>query len=198
MLLSEPIRAEPAGDQPTDEVLVRACARGDRAALGALYDRYHLDVFRFLSRLASARTRELDDLVQSTFLEILRSAHGFHGRSAVKTWIFGIAANVARSHARAEGRRLRLLSASDFDVDAPAPSGARPDRTAERSQLMNRVSLALARLPHALRTAFVACEIEGLPGPEVARALGVPRGTLYRRVHEARRAIIAYVEEGAS
>jgi RNA polymerase sigma factor (sigma-70 family) len=198
MVMATPIPTEPAGSQPTDAALVRACADGDRAALGTLYDRYHLDVFRFLSRLATARMRELDDLVQATFIEVLRSAADFRGKSAVKTWLFGIAANVARSQARAEGRRLRHLSVADADLDAPAPSGARPDRTAERTQLMNRVALALERLPHDLRAAFVACEIEELPGPEVARALGIPRGTLYRRVHEARQRIISFVEEGAS
>ena len=198
MVMATPIPTEHAGGEPADAALLRACADGDRAALGKLYDRYHLDVFRFLSRLATVRARELDDLVQSTFLSVMAAASRFRGNAAVKTWLFGIAANVARSQARAEGRRLRLLSVADADVDPPAPSGARPDKRAESTQLMNRVALALEALPHDLRAAFVACEIEELPGPEVARAFGIPHGTLYRRVHEARQRIIAFVEEGVS
>src|SRR5262249_61440271 len=64
-----------------------------------------------------------------------------------------------------------------------------PDVRAEQAQLLSCHQQAVAALPHALRTAYVLCVIEETPCSEAARALGVREGTLWRRVHEARRAI---------
>lgn len=89
----------------SDEGLVQAMAAGEPAALGALYDRYQADVTRFLARLAAPANPDLDDLVQSTFMQAHRSSAKFRGRSAVKTWLFGIGANLVRQAARSESRR---------------------------------------------------------------------------------------------
>ena len=80
-----------AGDpaEMSDVALLAACAVGDSAALGALFDRHRSAVQRFLARLADQR--DTDDLVQETFLQVNRSADRFRGRSSVKTWILGIA-----------------------------------------------------------------------------------------------------------
>jgi RNA polymerase sigma-70 factor (ECF subfamily) len=80
----------------SDAALVAACGAGDTEALGALFDRRQGDVRRFLFRLAGTDARDLDDLVQMTFLEALRASARFRGGSTVKTWLFGIAANIVR------------------------------------------------------------------------------------------------------
>lgn len=139
--------------------------------------------------------REFDDLVQATFLEVPKAARGFRGGASVKTWLFAIAANVARHHTRSALRRKRLLVGVAEPNAAGAPAVvAPPDELAERRQLLTQVGQALEALPHDLRVAFVGCVIEELPCAEVAGALGVPEGTLWRRVHEARTWIRASLE----
>jgi RNA polymerase sigma-70 factor (ECF subfamily) len=166
-----------------DEALVGACAQGDAAALATLFDRHQLAVFRFCSRL-SGGDGEVDDLVQRTFLEAWRCASHFRRQSTVRTWLFGIAANLARHKARAEMRRGAFLASAR---EHPVPEVLRPDQHAERREQWARLARAIERLPHLLRVAFAMCDLEGVSGVEAARALGVPEGTIWRRLHDARK-----------
>ena len=169
-----------------DEALVAACGVGDRAALGGLFDRHHEAVLRFVTRLTGAGADDVDDIVQDTFLAARSAASRFRGGSAVRTWLLGIAANVARHAARSRGRRRALVDAAS----TLAPEGVPfPDAWAQRSELRDAVVRAIDDLPHDLRTVFVLCDLEELPGAEVAFALGIPEGTVYRRRHDARRAL---------
>ena len=177
----------------SDEALLAACALGDRAALGALYDRLSPHVWRFLSRMAGNRVEELEDLVQATFMAIHASAATFKGTALVRTWVFAIAANVTRRHVRDEVRRRAALERLS---KLPVPPAGRPDESVEQQQLMLRMREALSALPHDLRVALVMCDLEDIAGREAAAVLQVPEGTLYRRVHEARRALRGLVEEG--
>jgi RNA polymerase sigma-70 factor, ECF subfamily len=186
-------RIEPAPSDLSDEALVAACAVGDSAALGLLFDRHHEGVYRFLSRLVRATASEADDLVQNTFLEVWRCAAAFSGTGAVKSWIFGVGANVARHHVRSEVRRRAALSGF---AEPTASHVRQPDDEAMRSQLVGQVAAALAALPHDLRVAFVLCDLEDVSGVDAARALGLREGTLWRRLHDARRRLRALIEGG--
>jgi RNA polymerase sigma-70 factor (ECF subfamily) len=109
-------------DELSDRALVSAVAEGDQAALGALYDRFHRDVFRFVAHLIRGDSL-VDDFVQNTFLEAYRSAPRFRGESALKTWLFGIAANLVRQHRRTEFRREKASAALASVPSAPMTSG---------------------------------------------------------------------------
>lgn len=172
----------------SDEAVLAACATGDPAALGALFDRFHVAVYRFAARLPLGDGLARDDLVQQTFLEVRRIAARFRGRSTVKTWILGVAANVARHQLRGE-RRRRVHQARFAERLVAVP--AQPDAELERSRLLARIADALAALPHDQQVAFILCDLEQLPGVEVARALQIPEGTLWRRLHHARKTIRA-------
>ena len=179
--------------EATDQVLVAACAMNDSAAMAELFDRYCEAVHRFLARLVGAGQADVDDMVHTTFLEALRSVGRFRGQSSVKTWLFGIAANVGRHHIRDQVRRRSFLRA--WGERDPAPSRT-PDAAAEHRQAVERVSVALSRLPYDLRAAFVLCDLEEMSGADAAAALDVRPGTLGRRLFEARRALRAAVEGG--
>jgi RNA polymerase sigma-70 factor (ECF subfamily) len=184
------------GDDPaslSDEGLVAACAAGDPAAMGLLFDRFALPVHRFLARLLRSPSADVSDMVQATFIEAFRAARRFRADGQVRTWLFGIAVNVGRHHVRGETRRRAFLTA--WGEAAPAAS-LRPDQSAEHRQLMTRLDAALGALPAELRTAFVLCDLEGLAGAEAASVAGVPPGTLGRRLHAARRALRAALEGG--
>jgi RNA polymerase sigma-70 factor (ECF subfamily) len=188
-----PLRRAPAPEL-SDEALIAACALGDAAALGALFDRHHEAVYRFLQRLSRGDGAEIDDLAQQTFVEVWRSAARFRGGAAVKTWIFGIAANLVRHRARSEGRRRAAMAGLAL---APAPSSHGPDDAAIRRQMVDRLGAALATLSHELREVFVLCDVEEIPGVEVARALGLREGTVWRRLHDARKALRRALDGGS-
>jgi RNA polymerase sigma-70 factor (ECF subfamily) len=185
-------RARPASEHLSEEALVAACAVGDSAALAALFDRLHPQLFRFVSRLIGSDGADVDDLVQATFLQVWRCAPTFRGNSAARTWILGVAANVGRRYVRSEGRRANATARLAL---SPSLRAADASEAAERRELVARVSRALERLPHPLREAFLLCDVEELSGVEAARALDVRPGTLWRRLHEARQCLRSALEE---
>jgi RNA polymerase sigma-70 factor (ECF subfamily) len=188
---AQPLPQDQVG--PSDEQLVAACAAGDRGALGRLFDRHHQDLYRFLSRIAGPHGRDLDDLVQTTFMAVSDAARRFSGRSTVRSWLFAIAGNLARDQARGEIRQRRLAeNAAQLPMSMSAP--ASPEVTAEHKEALAHLAEALDRLPHDLRVTFVMCEIEETPGKDAAAALGVPEGTIWRRLFDARLALLGAVQ----
>lgn len=178
----------------SDRALVSALAQGDQAALGALYDRFHEHVWRFLARIT--RGDAADDLAQQTFIEAYRSAPRFRGDSAVKTWLFGIAVNQARNFFRSEARRAN----ANLNL-ASVPASSAPcvhEQIALEQQLEQQrqwVATAVEKLTPALREAYVLCVVEEVPGKEAAAILGIREASLYRRLTDARSAIRATIEE---
>ncbi len=183
-----PLRREGiAIDELSDEALLAACATGDRGARAALFER-HVDLLhRFIARMAAADADAVDDLIQATFLEAFAAAGKFRGGSQVRTWLCGIALNVVRNYARSEIRRKRAMGTAaqvaHYEVRW-AGTGVVAD--AEQRQAMERLAQALPELSEELRTVFVMCDVEGIKGVEAAALLGVPEGTVWRRLHDAR------------
>jgi RNA polymerase sigma-70 factor (ECF subfamily) len=180
----------------SDEALVASCVVGDGSALAELFKRHGDRVYRVLARLPGVDRRDLDDLVQATFIEVHRSAPRYGARAAVGTWILSIAINVMRHHVRGEVRRRMLVTAAAEESElARSP---RPDEDASRRQLMARLERALASLPKDMQVVFSMCELEGIKGVEAARVLGMREGTLWRKLHEARSKLRAALEPGGS
>jgi RNA polymerase sigma factor (sigma-70 family) len=174
-----------APGEMADEALLAACAVGDGAALGALFDRHSEALYRFAARLSGIYDGDLDDLVSVTFLEACRSAKAFRGGSSVRTWLFGIAVNVARHHVRGDARRRALLN--NYRAQWTADAVDRPDDAAERKQLLDKVDVVLRGLPAELRVVFVLCDVEEITCAEAARTLGLRQGTVWKRLHRARK-----------
>jgi RNA polymerase sigma-70 factor (ECF subfamily) len=179
-----PFRRPSALRQLPDNALLAAVASGDNAALEELFQRLGDTVFRIMSRLRTIDRRDLDDVVQTTFLEVRRSAASYDGRASVGTWVIGIAMNVARHHARGEVRRRAAVSAIAEMPITTVP--ALPDDEAAHRQLLARLAAAFDDLPADLQIVFTLCDLEGMRGVEVARILEIPEGTLWRRLHDAR------------
>ncbi len=182
-------RVSGAPSELSDAALVASCAVGEAAALGSLFDRHHLTVYRFLSRSTTTNAHDVDDLVQTTFVEVWRSAKRYRGKGAVRSWILGIAANVSRHYVRSEMRRRHAYEGYAENPKESVVIG--PDCEAERRELVDQLADALAKLPHDQRVAFVLCDLEGISGVEAARAVGCRKGTMWRRLHEARKALKA-------
>jgi RNA polymerase sigma-70 factor, ECF subfamily len=182
-------RVHGTAEELSDRALVSALAEGDQAALGALYDRFHADVYRFVARLARDAA---DDLAQQTFIEAYRSAARFRGESAVKTWLFGIAVNQVRTYFRSEQRRANA-NANLAAMPAGRPPSVNEAITVEQQRRW--VAAAVDKLSPGLREAYVLCVVEELPGKEAAAILGIREASLWRRLSDARNAIRTAIEE---
>ena len=175
-------------DDLTDQGLAAACATGDRAARTLLFERHVDAVHRFVARMRASDADAVDDLVQATFVAAFQSADSFRGQQ-LRSWLFGIAANMVRGYARKEIRRKRALSV----LAAPDAISTREPANLDAA----RLPAAIAALPHDLRAALVMIDVEGERGKDAAVALRIPEGTLWRRVFHARRALRAALDGGA-
>lgn len=164
-----------------DGALFAAIAAGDLGPLGALFDRYHDDVRQFLLRAAPGA--DAHDLVQETFLAAARAAGSYDGRENARPFLIGVAAQLVRRRRRTMARLRNLAEAVGLAPTPPAPS---PEDALATAQDGARVRAAVAKLSDDRRLALVMVEFQGMSGPEAAKALGVPNGTLWRWLHEAR------------
>lgn len=127
----------------------------------------------------------IDDLVQETFLVAFRNRDRFDGRSQARTWLYGIAIRLCSRR----GRSLRRLAGflRRLSAEPALEESARPDGELDRAEKRAVVHAALQRLSLRHREVFVLYELEELEGAEIADLLGVPIGTVWTRLHHARR-----------
>jgi RNA polymerase sigma-70 factor (ECF subfamily) len=175
----------------SDAELLQRLAEGQLGALGALYDRYHAPLRRFLAR-ATADAHDVDDLVHATFLTAAECAARYDGRATCRPWLIGIGAQLLRRRRRAVGRFVAVLTSVKTMLQATSdPRHALQART--------DVERALARLSEPKRVTLLLAEVEGLSCEEIAQALEIPIGTVWTRLHAARRELRhALGGEGAS
>jgi RNA polymerase sigma factor (sigma-70 family) len=188
-------QALPTPSKPivSDPELFSAIAAGDLGPLGVLFDRYHEDVRQFLMRSAQ-RSADVDDLVQETFLTAARAAGSYDGRELAKPFLIGVAAQLLRRRRRTFARLRAML---DSFGGAPKAHVSTPEESASTSEEGCGLHAALERLSDDRRIVLVMVEWNGMSGVEVARALGVPVGTVWRRLHEARAELKATFGKGA-
>jgi RNA polymerase sigma-70 factor (ECF subfamily) len=174
----------------SDPELIRQLAAGQVGALGELYDRHRAPLRSFIGR-ATGDAHDVDDLVHATFLAAAQSAQRYDGRASCRPWLMGIAAQLLRRRRRAFGRFVAVLSA--LQGTAQRTSDPRPTL-----QARSDVERALAGLSEAKRITLLLAEVEGLSCEEIARALEIPVGTVWTRLHAARRELRRAVDvEGA-
>jgi len=176
-----------------DEDLVLQVAAGNLDSLGVLFDRFHAPVRRFLSRLL-VQESDLDDLVQQTFLLVPRAALRFDAARSVKAWLFGLATTVVKRHRRSIARLARKVAA--FSREPARHGPATPAELVGEEQSIRRAARALAALSPKKRAVFVMIVLERLSGEAVAQALRIPLGTVWTRLHHARRDLRAMLGEG--
>ena len=152
-----------------------------------LYETHFSFVWRSARRLGTPLSN-LDDVVQEIFVVVHRRLGAFEGRSSIKTWLFGIVANVVRAHRRA----LRLKHPQTIerhvrsDSETLADGGLGPHERAMRAEAAAVVDRLLDALDEDKRAVFVLAELEEMNAPEIATALGIPLNTVYSRLRLAR------------
>lgn len=160
----------------TDAALLALVAAGNLAALGDVYDAHAAEVARFAQlRVPPA---EVDDVVQDTFVRVSRIAGTYDGRSPnARAWIFGIAVAIVRERRRAFSRLTRVLER--------VASHASPGATSRGESI--DLERGLEKLSEPKREVLLLTEVHGFSGEEVAAMLGIPVGTVWTRLHHARR-----------
>lgn len=162
--------------------LVERIKQDDVLAFEELYRLTRDDVARTLCHLVGRRP-DLDDLVQETYLKLLKAVPGFRGESQFRTFLYRVCSNVALMHLRWWRRRREELT--DELPEAVASSGD-PERAAQAAQASRLVNRALERLSAKKRIVFVYHELCGMGPEEIAQAVGASYNTVRSRLHHAR------------
>ncbi|MGA0611176.1 sigma-70 family RNA polymerase sigma factor [Caldimonas sp. KR1-144] len=187
-------------DEPDDDALMAAYARGDAAAFERLYARHRQGLYRFVRRLlGSAHAASVDEVFQDTWLRVVRARTRWQPQGArFRTWLYTLAHHRAIDLLRRGGRELALDAFESDDGEPwspeacawqhwPAPAGAalHGDELAFWRRAGERLLHCLEQLPLPQRSAFLLHHDDELPLAEVARALEVGFETAKTRLRYA-------------
>ena len=184
-----------------DQQLVQRAQRGDLRAFDLLVLKYQGRIAALVSRYLSD-AGEVEDVTQEAFIKAYRALGKFRGDSAFYTWLYRIAANAAKNHLVAKGRRpgadATIEDAEGFDEGGMLSESASPEALAMGGELAEVVESALNALPDELKAALMLREFDGLSYDDIADVLGCPVGTVRSRIFRAREAIDQRVKEQIS
>ena len=201
---------------PEDQRTVAALRAGDERVFRELVETYHASLIRVA--LLYVRTRAVaEEVVQDTWIGVLRSLPRFEGRSSLRTWIFRILANQARTRAKREARSVPFSSlAGDDDspavdpdrflaADHPAFPGhwtappqswaARPEEELLARETRERVLAAIEALPPSQRAVISLRDVDGWSSEDVCDLLQISEGNQRVLLHRARSKVREALEE---
>lgn len=198
-----------------DRELVARLRAGDEAAFAELVDGLHAPLLA-LARTFTSSSALAEDIVQETWLGVIRGLSRFEGRSALRTWIYGILVRRARTLAARDARQRvsEMNGRPGNDPEWQPGSGRRglwtqapvpwaledPAAIQEGEEALQVVSRALEALPEAQQRVVRLRDVEGLPAQDVCNILHVSetnqRVLLHRGRAAVRRALDRYLREG--
>lgn len=157
--------------------------------LRSIYDAYGQYVWLTLQRLGVARA-DLEDMCQEVFVVVHRRLGSYDPNARLAAWLFGICIKIAAAYHRRAFRRRE--QATDLSAEPGPADGARdPEEQAVVRQRQVVLDRMLGQLDLEHRAVFVMFEIEELSCAEIADQIGIPVGTVYSRLHTARKALTA-------
>ena len=206
-----------------ESALLEALRRGDEDAFARLVGEHHASLYR-VARLYVANASIADEVVQDTWLGVIRGIWAFESRSSLKTWIFRILVNRARTRAVREKQSASFAGPLSTDSaaepepsvspehslpvdDSPIPGhlarppmdpSSSPERSLLTKELRQRLGAAIEALPSNLRIVLWLRDVEGWSSDEVCNALAIQetnqRVLLHRARSRARAALEPYLE----
>ena len=166
-------------------------AEDDERAFSELVRRFQGRVTNLVSRVLNDRECS-DDLAQEVFVRVFVHRRNYRRGSKFSTWLFTIAANLAKNEIRRRVRRRNWFSldalqemVSDSAIQLADPNEGQ-ETGLERAQLQEAVARAIAAVPEKYRLALVLRDIEGMAYEEIGQVLGIPGGTVRSRINRAR------------
>jgi RNA polymerase sigma-70 factor (ECF subfamily) len=180
---------------PTDEQLVERIQAGDDSGLEELLTRYEDKVYNLAFRMVGIR-EDAEDVLQETFINVIRALGRFQGRSSFSTWIYRVAANTALTKLRKQSRKVKTedeFLENVYAVRKAAQSGAQltdwsgnPARELLNDEAMQMMNQAIEGMPEIYRAVFVLRDIEELSTAETADVLELTEAAVKSRLHRAR------------
>ncbi|HET9729884.1 MAG TPA: sigma-70 family RNA polymerase sigma factor [Acidimicrobiia bacterium] len=186
-----------------DGVLAKALVERDADAFAFLLDHYHAPLVRLASQHVPSRA-VADEVVQEAWLAVIEGIDRFEGRSSVKTWLFSIVLNIARTRGVKEARSIPFSTMTDDD-DEPAVDPSRfrrvrkagtwkrppdpwpePDQQVVVREELEVVQAAIEQLPAAQRDVITLRDVLGCSAEEVCDLLGVSDTNQRVLLHRAR------------
>lgn len=175
----------------SDEDLMAEAAEGSERAFSELVGRYRSRVVNLVSRLLNDREAS-DDISQEVFVRVFLHRKNYRRGAKFSTWLFTIAANLAKNEIRRRKRRRNWSSLDelqeqlhDSSLQLMDPKGNR-EAEVDSAQIQGIVGEAITTLPERYRLALVLRDVEGLAYEEIAQVLGIPGGTVRSRINRAR------------
>ncbi|MER2263736.1 sigma-70 family RNA polymerase sigma factor [Methylobacterium oxalidis] len=166
----------------SDADLVARVARGDRAAMQALYGRHATAVYRFLVRILRDASRA-EDLVSDVFFDVWQQAGRYEGRASVTTWLLSIARFKALSALRA-----RSHAELEPEVAEAVPDEAdTPETVLQKAGKAEALRRCIAGLSAEHRMVVDLVYYHELSVEEAAQVLAIPAGTVKTRLFHARK-----------
>jgi RNA polymerase sigma-70 factor (ECF subfamily) len=175
----------------SDEDLMARVAEDDERAFTELVRRFQGRVTNLIARVLNDRESS-DDLAQEVFVRVFVHRRNYRRGSKFTTWLFTIAANLAKNEIRRRVRKRNwfsldalqeLLSDSAAQLADPT-EGQEP--ALQRAQLQEAIGRAIATVPEKYRVALVLRDIEGFAYEEIGQMLRIPGGTVRSRINRAR------------
>ena len=174
-----------------DRADMERLAAGQDAALNDLMERHASPVFHFLCRMVGNED-DANDLAQETFVRVFRARASFRTSEKFSTWLFTIAANLARNHFRWRSRHPNVsLEAETGEAEQTLGStltanDPAPNEQALAAERAAAVRAAVGKLPEDLREAIVLCEWEELSVADAAKILETTPKAVESRLYRAR------------
>ena len=183
-----------------DHALLERLRAGDEDAFATLVAR-HDGALRRVARGFVRTPSAAEDVVQETWLGVLRGLDGFEGRSSLRTWIFRILINRARTRAVGDARSVPFSALEDDDRPTVEPAAFRadgrwtsapprletdPESSLLRRELREQLLDAVELLAPAQRVVITLRDLVGLPADEVCRMLDITDGNQRVLLHRAR------------
>lgn len=184
------------GESDSDEALLRGVRSGDERAFGALVDRYHGSMIRLALSFVPSRA-VAEEVAQDTWLAVLRGLGAFEGRSSLKTWLFSILVNRARTTGVREARSTPVADAGPVvDASRFGPSGEwsePPEHWIEEAEsrvdaekLRHLLRAAIDALPARQREIVLLRDVEGLTSAEACEVLAISEANQRVLLHRGR------------
>ena len=179
----------------TDAELLEGLRAGDEKAFVLLVERYQQPMLRFAHSLVSSRA-VAEEAVQDTWMGVVRGLERFEGRSSLKTWLFRILANRARSAGAGEHRHVpvepgRAVDSALFDgagawLRPVEPWGDESDARLDAAKMAPFLRAALDDLPERQRQVVLLRDVEGLSSDDVCDVLEISAGNQRLLLHRGR------------
>jgi RNA polymerase sigma-70 factor (ECF subfamily) len=211
-------RTTPRGAQvyPEDVAVVRRMLAGDEAAFSKIVQQHHASMIRVAMAFVATRDAA-EEVVQETWLAVLTGLSAFEGRSSLKSWIFTILTNRAKTRGVRDKRTVPFSQLPQEEDDGePAVDPARftssgswsipparwdrdtPEQIALRKETRAVVDQAIATLPASQRAVVTLRDVEGLDAAEVCNILAVSETNQRVLLHRARSKVRAVMERHLS